>query len=249
MTGNGGGAGSIVYSSLSVAVISGGTGGTATGGNLFNATGGAGGNVDTTGATRGSSNGSRFAAGGGAVGILGEGHRGGHAHSTTGSPSVVDCAAGGAGVGGRGGDLDVQTLSGTANFASGGGGTYGPGEDGSGNFSTRNTDGGLGREGVPSDSGRDCSSSILLLTGAARTGDSSLTVSPGAGVGSEGQRTKNVFSPGIFAGGGGIADSRQQAASTFFGGGTGGHATKTTTAAGCKAGDGVVIIKLLEIIE
>jgi len=250
MTGNGGGAG-VTASGSGTRSVAGGAGGTASGGNLFNATGGAGGNADNTvgTASAGSSSGSRFAGGGGSVGILGEGYRGGHATSTTGSPSTVDCAAGGAGVGGRGGDLDVQRVSGGASFASGGGSAYGPGADGIGNLSASNTDGGVGREGVSIIAGRDPSSSILLLTSAGRTGNTGSTASIGAGAGAEGQRTNGVLSPGIFAGGGGVVDSRTAAAKTYFGGGTGGHATDSSTSSGCKAGDGVVIIKLVEIIE
>lgn len=248
MTGNGGGAGVLSYGG-GTRSAAGGAGGTATNGNLFNATGGAGGNADNTGAAAGSSSGSRFAGGGGAVGILGEGHRGGHALSTTGSPTLVDCAAGGAGVGGRGGDLDVQRASGSAAWTSGGGGTYGPGADTSGNFSTASTAGGLGRSGDSGGSFDTGTTGILILTGAARLGNSGGTTGPTAGVGGEGQRTNAVYNAGIFAGGGGIVDNRSIAGDTFFGGGTGGHATDSTTSPGCKAGDGVVIIKLLEIIE
>lgn len=248
MIGQGGRAG-VVNNGSGTRSATGGVGGIATGGNLFNATGGAGGDADNTGATAGSTGGSRFAGGGGAVGILGVGHRGGHALSTTGTPSLVDCAAGGAGVGGRGSDLDVQRTTSSASWCGGAGGAYGPGEDGSGDFTSVNTDGGLGRAGQSPLLGPEGVGSILQFTGAGRNGNTGSTAYPEAGVGSEGQRTNTVIPPGIFAGSGGVVDAQSKAASTVFGGGTGGHATDSNTNSGCKAGDGVVIIKILEIIE
>lgn len=226
----------------------GGDGGIATGGNLFNATGGAGGDAFSW-KEAGAIDGNRLAGGGGSVGILGKGYDGGSATWVSGTlTSGIDASAGGAGVGGSGGTI-ISTRNGTnANLTAGGGGTYGPGADSSGDFSSDNTAGGLGRAGAVPLLGPE-GGSILLLTGAARNGNSGSGAYPEAGVGSEGCRTNTVLSPGIFAGGGGVVGTRTNAASTFFGGGTGGHATQSSTSSGCKAGDGVVIIKLLEIIE
>ena len=250
MTGNGGSAGVQSFATSGGTVsLSGGAGGTATGGNLFNATGGAGGDAGNTGASPGSSSGSRFAGGGGAVGILGVGYRGGHAISTTGTPTVVNCAAGGAGVGGRGGDLEVQTATASADYASGAGSAYGPGEDKvSALGGTVTTLGGLGRAGDEPLLGPEGIGSILAFAGSARSGNTGSTARPAAGVGGEGQLGASVFNAGIFAGGGGISSNRSVAGDTFFGGGTGGAATTTSSGIGCKAGDGVVIIKLMEII-
>lgn len=247
MTGQGGQAGTYSQTNGQTEAL-GGDGGIATNGNLFNATGGAGG--DAFSWKEAGPNGNRLAGGGGSVGILGKGYDGGSATWVSGTISGgLDAAAGGAGVGGAGGTIISTRSTGSADLSAGGGGTYGPGENSSGDLFSDDTAGGVGRAGDEPLLGPEGVGGILVFAGAARNGNTASTARPGAGVGGEGQRDSSVFNAGLFAGGGGVVNTRTVAGSTFFGGGTGGHATTSTTSEGCKAGDGVVIIKLVEIIE
>ena len=102
MTANlGGGGAASADQTTTISTQAGGTGGAASGGTLWNVTGGAGGSATISYYVN--SGGHAAAGGGGAAGILGEAFRGGNALlSNAGSDKLA--LAGGAGVGGRGGD-------------------------------------------------------------------------------------------------------------------------------------------------
>ena len=131
MTCTGGDGGETGVGAEVISTKNGGAGGTATGGNIWEVTGGVGGSSTCSFFI---ANGVHIAAGGGgAAGILGESFRGGNAlNSVTGYDKIS--LAGGAGVGGRGGDA---TCTAKDNFGNGtqatakarGGGGDGPGED------------------------------------------------------------------------------------------------------------------------
>ena len=109
-----------------VSIQAGGAGGAATGGSIWNVTGGVGGSATCSQYEAG--NGTYFCSGGGgAPGILGEAFRGGNALSST-DAYDHNAMAGGAGVGGRGGDATIT--GGAQSYADGQGGCAdGPGAD------------------------------------------------------------------------------------------------------------------------
>jgi len=111
MTGEGGIKGIQAVAAGTVATQAGGAGGDASGGNIWNVTGGAGGSATVSWwEVAGIHNAS---GGGGAPGVLGASHRGGNALSSVdGYDKYV--AAGGGGVGGRGGDATLS--GGTTNY-------------------------------------------------------------------------------------------------------------------------------------
>jgi len=120
LTGNGGTGGTATQGALGSATQAGGAGGSASGGNIFNATGGAGGSITTTGSLtryRG------LATGGGAVGLLGlTGGRGGSItqnHST--NSQSLEFGTGGGGCGSNGGDINITSTNANINGASAGG--------------------------------------------------------------------------------------------------------------------------------
>jgi len=138
MTANLGNGGAQAVANGAVSVQAGGTGGAASGGNIWNVTGGAGGSA-TISAPVSSSGADWASGGGGAAGVLGTAHRGGNALlSTAGYWRMA--MAGGAGLGGRGGDATVT--GGTSGSGSqwplsiaGGGGGSEDGPDASNDFS------------------------------------------------------------------------------------------------------------------
>jgi len=104
MTANLGNGGPEQISTTTVATQAGGAGGSASGGTIWNVTGGAGGSATIS--YHSTSGGHGSAGGGGAAGILGEAFRGGNALCSTAGYNKL-ALAGGAGVGGRGGDATV----------------------------------------------------------------------------------------------------------------------------------------------
>ena len=100
----------------------GGAGGTASGGSIWEVTGGAGGSATMSNWDSRSAEGEFYiSGGGGAAGILGESFRGGNALINL-TSAGTDCSVrgGGAGVGGRGGDATIT--GGVGNYADGQGG-------------------------------------------------------------------------------------------------------------------------------
>ena len=121
MTANLGSGGNQYVDSDNIA-MAGGAGGAATGGSIWNVTGGAGGSATMAGWDNRDAEGTFYVVGGGgAAGVLGEAFRGGNALINL--SNGFDCAAyaGGAGVGGRGGDATIT--GGEKSSASGQGGS------------------------------------------------------------------------------------------------------------------------------
>jgi len=130
MTANLGSGGVYGVAAGTVATQAGGAGGAASGGDIWNVTGGAGGSAACSAFDSG---GNHIAAGGGgAAGILGTSYRGGNALNSTAGTDKLSMA-GGAGIGGRGGDATCTgtdasaPLNGTA--IANGGSADGPGID------------------------------------------------------------------------------------------------------------------------
>ena len=110
MTANLGNGGVQAGGGATVSAQAGGTGGAASGGNIWNITGGAGGSAEIS--YYSASGGHWASGGGGAAGILGEAFRGGNALTSTGGYNKM-ALGGGAGVGGNGGDATVTAGSGS----------------------------------------------------------------------------------------------------------------------------------------
>lgn len=203
MTANGGGAGQAAVTS---GALTGGQGGTATGGDI-NVTGGNGGDI--------AANGAYCASGGGSVGIQGAGFRGGN---ITPGNSAGSRASGGAGVGGNGGDI-----TGTANAESGGGGA-------GGSAPASTTTGGTGGANFSGAAGLTVATFgeayvLANATGGGSTGGSTAFVAGGGGAGIVDNNTNGAG--GAFAGGGGSASATTDAtggAGGAFGGAPGGAA-------------------------
>ena len=116
MAGNLGSGGLKEGNAGTISLKAGGAGGTATGGTIFNCTGGAGGSGEVV--TYSNAGIHIASGGGGAAGIFGKSYRGGNAICNTGGADKV-AIGGGAGVGGNGGDV---TSTGSYGLGGGGGG-------------------------------------------------------------------------------------------------------------------------------
>jgi hypothetical protein len=229
----GGRGGTTDFFSISGTTV-GSAGGTASGGD-WNFTGGASG--DTSGTT---ASGGRCEAysGGGAVAWYGTGYRGGAATCSANFGTFnSDAYAGGAGIGGRGGDASATQTTGSSTIAvSGGGSSSQAGSDVSAVNSGGTTINGATVYGFVTFSAGNAWSaaapfSVFNLTG---NGGNPAGSNPGPGGGTAGNNSNS--SSGIFAGGG--ACSGQNALfGTGLGAGSG--ASNSTTA---KGGDGVVFI-------
>lgn len=238
LTASGGGGGSGVISA-NVYNLSGGQGGNATGGD-FNFQGGNGGSITVSTATHYTN----FYTGGGAVAFYGGRFNGGNItkNQANGTYAGIVYMTGGAGVGGNGGDIvsNVADNQFSVTYVGGGAG-------GSPATYTQNTDNGY--VGVLADAGpslpgtgSDGNSANVFLPGAAGTGSTTNTYGPnvgfGGGAGSSPNTNQNMTMIGL--GGGGSNLGANHKIFPDLGGGAG--ACVGGTAVGAPGGGGVVFI-------
>jgi hypothetical protein len=248
MTANGGagGADSSIFTDGSPSAT-GAAGGTATGGNLQNITGGAAGDVSITASIGGSFG----ASGGGAVGLRGVGYDGG-AISITATSGNRGAASGGGGVGGKGGNCDQPSTGGTT--VSYGGGELGPALDENNNSlsPTFTPTSGI-QPGVGSSSAVGIQIDVNII---GNWFYGSIPVNSGnaywqRGVGGNGNNSTGTNTP-IFGGGGGGAStgSPVSGGTPQIGAGGGAAATGTNAfATSGRGGQGMVLIQIEEYLD
>ena len=205
MTANGGGPGSASINST--AALAGGIGGSASGGD-FNYSGGNG------GAVSGILTGSPSATGGGAVALQGVSYSAGDITATSSSSGT---SSGGAGVGGKAGDVTVGAR------ASGGGGSGGA----SGIATSTTSLGGVNYARASGLAAPGTVSALMNATGEGANANSGINGLNGGGGGGATSGTTSS-SGGVFAGGGGTANIQNSGATGGnggqYGGGSGGGA-------------------------
>jgi len=244
LTGNGGKGGRLRTSNANVdLVIAGAIGGTATGGTIFNVTGGSSGLIDNSGQTTSTLN--SYATGGGAPGVTGTAFPSGSI--TNGGKLALtgnyENATGGAGMGGSSGSLDVNVASSTISTSGGSG--IASGEDNlNGSYSHYYNPGNTVNVSEIGVTALHLLSPIGLILGHGSGGrgavslNSSLTFY-GIGFGGGGGR----------CGGNGVSGSYVSGAGSWGGGGGGFSAGDGSAASTCGAGgNGLVLIQVLEYL-
>jgi hypothetical protein len=231
----GGGAGSAIIQPFFSAAVSGGTGGTATGGD-WNLTGGAGGSASLSpygGGYEGAMS------GGGAVAWFGQAYRGGNA--TCNNVGYGYAYGGGAGIGGRGGDATILNNP-DGNYAIGsGGGATAPGQDVS-SASIIQGQANLSLTDYLGANSTNYAINTFFFPFGRGTGSTNTTVAGGFGAGTRGYSgptSQTAGVSGMFAGTGAGVSSAGVSAGLGGGGGAGTNGGNTRAASG---GAGVVFI-------
>lgn len=243
LTGNGGKGGRLKTSNANIdVVVAGAIGGTATGGTIFNVTGGSSGSISNSGQTTSTLN--SYATGGGAPGVSGTAFPSGSI--TNGGATALaswENATGGAGMGGSSGSLDVN-LTNPTTATSGGSGIASGEDDVNGSYTHYYNPGNTTNVTQIGLTALHMLSPVGLIYGHGSGGSAVISLNnsltfPGIGFGGGGAR----------CGGGGVSSTYVSGAGSWGGGGgafsAGDGSGSTTCGAG---GNGLVLIQVLEYL-